>query len=276
MSDPTRFLREGSDLGRAVLGSVDDEPMPPELRRKIHAAVVASVASVATGSASAGVTAGIGTASKATVATAATKTSSVLASVGMAKWVGVIVVGAVVSVGARTVTRSLTSRADPVSKPAAAPLAETHLHSAAPPGPLAVTGTRDIPPVVPETLNVPVVSAAPVAPPGAASNAAPVSASRPPATDVGGDLPAELVLIESARAALDENDLGLSLDRLNRYDLVYPHGVLKPEALGLRIRAYAGKHDGDRVKQLANQFRAEYPNHPFAAHLDAIVAGANP
>jgi hypothetical protein len=251
MNDPTRLIDDGAGLGKALLAAASDEPSPPHLRRNIHTAV-------ALGTVGAGVTA-------ASSAAAAGKTTSVVASLGVTKWVAVVAVGAVVSVTAAPQVRSLVMGAPAarnVSTKVVAP------RSAVPQQP-SVPRIVDVPP--------PVVTAPPVVtPPPAVSTPAQSTAIAPKPSADDEDVAREVEELDTARAALAAGDVDETIEKLNRHDLAFARGRLRPESLAVRIQAYAAKHDVTKVRDLAAAFRAEYPGHPFVARLDTIVVSATP
>jgi Outer membrane lipoprotein len=270
MTDPTRLVDDGTRLGRAVLASVEDDAAPADLRRKIHAAVIVGT-----------VGAGVGAAS---TATAATKTTSWVASLTVTKCVGIVAVGAVVSVGAHAVTRPSLAKTDRTSKTSIVSTQPSQAHGTAYVQP--ALSAQEISPV----LGMPIASSAPVvgtesSPPAQpsfpvlatapAATATPYATSSQPAPSTE-DFTQEVIALDSARTALESSDFDAAIEKLNRHDLDYPHGHLRPEALAIRVQAYAAKHDAVRARELAAQFLSEYPNHPFAAHARTMIESANP
>jgi hypothetical protein len=263
MTDPNRLVDEGSPWGKAVLRSAADEAPPPHLRRALHAAVAAGAVGAGVAGAS---TATAATATTATT-TATTKTASVLASLSLAKWAGVVAVGAAASAGAHALTRPAEVAPPP---PAAAPAAPRVTQA----GPRAASvpwqEVAEAP--MPKEERTP-IAAAPLASTKSAARAVAPSSARP---FVPEDSATEVLAIDGARASLAAGDFAGTVERLNRYDLDFPHGRLRPESLAVRIQAYAGKPDPARAKDLARQFLVEYPSHPFAAHARALLEESRP
>jgi TolA-binding protein len=235
------------------------------VRRAIHAAVVG-------GSVGAGVGA-VGAAS------ATTKASSVVASLTVAKWVGIVAVAAVVTAGSQVVTRLVSSR----PKVARAPSAETAHGTATGPATVLRTG-REAPalPPIPDVAPLPepwargTAKATPA--PGPSEARLPVSAS--PASSAASvardDFTEEVAALDAARTTFEAGDLDGTLEKLNRHDLDYPRGHLRPEALAMRIQTYDARHDYVRVRELATRFLSDYPTHPFADRARTLVSHANP
>ena len=280
MTDPTRLLDEGTELGKALLAAGTHEPSPPALRQKIHAAVLLGA-----------VAAGVGTAS---TATAATKTSF-LASLSVGKCVGIVAVGAVVSVGTPALVRSFVASTDHAAKVSSGVAPQLHARSAFPaagtpltpdvprvpdlvvPQVIATSQVAALPaPRAREATTGSAMSAQPALEPIAVATALPAPSSSAFAASVPAedDFASEVIVLDSSRAALAAGNFQAAVERLNRHDLDYPHGRLRPESLAVRIQAYAAKHDDVRVKGLVEQFLAQYPSHPFAVQAREIAGSA--
>jgi hypothetical protein len=261
MTDPVRVLDDGAPLGRAILLASAPEQAPVHVRQAIHAAVVA-------GSVGAGVGA-VGTAS------AATKASSLVASLTLTKWVGIVAVGAVVTVGSQAVTRSVLSRPKSAHVP---PADSAHGTATGPASVIPVEREGTAIPPIPEVAPAPALAARATSATGPSEARLPMkgsSASAVPSV-ARDDLVEEVAVLEAARAAFEAADLDGTLEKLNRHDLDYPHGYLRPEALAMRIQTYDAKHDSLRVRELTTRFLSEYPTHPFAERARAIVSHATP
>ncbi len=226
--------------------------------------------------------AGVGAVS---AATASAKTSSFLASLSVTKWVGIVAVGAAVTAGTHALTRPRVASRDAGARGSVSLAAGSRPRDVSPVGP---GPTSRALPTVPEVIGVPDTNggstpraAGDVAPSAIASvrsvavapsSLAPASEARPAAE--GEDFPREVASLDLARGALEASAFDTAIETLNRHDLDFPHGRLRPEALAIRIQAYAAKRDAIRVRELATKFRAEYPEHPFAAHIQAMIDAA--
>jgi hypothetical protein len=121
------------------------------------------------------------------------------------------------------------------------------------------------------TGSVPVV---PVAPAGTGT-AQPASgpALAPSADTAKGTAPGpgalrdEITLIDGARSALAAGSPTRALALLERYRAQHPRGMLRPEALAMRIEAIDRSGDHTRARALARAFLAEYPNSPLAQRV---------
>jgi TolA-binding protein len=260
MNDPKRLLDEGTELETRLLASAIDDAPRAGLGRKVHLALGIGGAAVGTGTATT------------TAAAAASKATPLLASLGVAKWVGILALGtgAVASVAVvhrRASTVDSTSVEVPGAVERRAPGApavrtaaepETRVPAPAevspPPAPIAADPPAPDPRVGPSgSRQAPAVS------PGQPAVAPP----KAPAPELAG----ELALLDRAHAALDSGDTQLALATLDRHDLEYMNGGLAPEALLLRIEAYARRHDDVKVTELGARFLSRYPGHPQAPQV---------
>jgi hypothetical protein len=291
MSDPRRLLEEGSDLEIAVLGSAHDDAAPKQLHKRLHVALGLGGAIVGAGTATTATT-------TAAAATSAAKGAGLLASIGVAKWVSVAAIGGVAAVGAATYVeiRHVQTTALRSHAPTAAdsPSRSTATGSRG--------GTGSLPhaeaPVVVPTTTASAIGASPIAPaaepattPSAVENSAATTAavasaaptpSVPSVAGVAGtstasvpkspDLAIELAPLDAAHAALDAGDTALALSELDRHDRAFPRGRLAPEALALRIEAYAKRQDDAKVLELARTFLSRYPAHPQARRVQSFVS----
>jgi len=145
------------------------------------------------------------------------------------------------------------------------------------PQPPRAVEARSIAPAVPWHDVVPPAPAEPAPLTQAVSAATAPAASARPSPRLGEphDFGAEVAALDAARAALAAGDPDAALEALDRHDRAFPRGDLGPESLATRIEAYAARHDAARVTELSARFRDEYPTHPFAARLAAIVEAAS-
>jgi hypothetical protein len=251
MSDPPRLLDSGSPLARAVLAKASVEAAPDGLRPNIEAVVLASAAVAGA------------TASSMASATTSAKLSSWVASLSLGKCVAVVTVGAVAVGGAHAVLGPVLAGSHPpvtVVVPTAPQRVVAREAPRVPPAPAPPETPRAVAPsndVAPTRSLVPTPEK-------------PVPAQARTSSEAD-DFAREVAGIDAARAALAESDLDVAIERLNRHDLDFPHGALRPEALALRIEVYVAKHDEARARELASAFVASYPNHPFAARIPGML-----
>jgi hypothetical protein len=264
MNDPKRLLEEGTELEARLLSSAIDDAPRAGLGRKVHLALGIGGAAIGTGTATT------------TAAAAASKVPPLLASLGVAKWIGIVAVGtgavasvAVVHRRASTVESTSVEAPGAMERPApgapavrTAPEPETRSAAPAevtpPPAPIAAGPPAPDPRVGPSGGRQ-----APVAAPGPPAVAPP----KAPAPELAG----ELALLDRAHAALDSGDTQLALATLDRHDLEYMNGGLAPEALLLRIKAYARRHDDVKVTELGARFLSSYAGHPEAPQVAEMM-----
>jgi hypothetical protein len=263
MNDPKRLLEEGSELEAQLLGSAMDDAPSRGLERRVHVALGIG-----------GVALGAGAAS--TTAAAATKATPYLVSFGVAKWVGIVALGAGSVAGARMIHARATAQADP---PVAATVA---LQGGIP---AARTPNVDIPPPPPPVpggwgVSPQRVDEAPPAP--AAERRSTVHSTVPPAAVAATPPPAagrsgmdEIALVDRAHAALESGDTRLALETLDRRDLDFPSGLLGPESIELRVEAYAQRGAGAKGGELGTAFLAKYPTHPLAKKVQSLMMRAS-
>ena len=151
---------------------------------------------------------------------------------------------------------------------AARPRAESPPVVAQPmPAPLSSSGVETtVPPPFPAQLPA-------QAPPVPRAKRSAASATVPPA----GEPPAErsianeIAELDRAREALGAGEAKRAIDRLNRYDRLYPQGTLREEALRLRIEAVVTTGDRATARSLAQRFHALYPDSTHSDRLKALV-----
>ena len=78
------------------------------------------------------------------------------------------------------------------------------------------------------------------------------------------DLRDQIALIDAARTAVKTGLTERALVLLHRYDVSYPGGAFRPEALALRVEALGQSGRGVEAKALAREFLARYPQSPLA------------
>jgi hypothetical protein len=288
MKDPERLLKSGTDLEASLLGSAQRDAPREGLDRRVHAALgLGGIVGLSAGTAS------VTTAATATAATAA-KGLPILVSVGIAKWAGVALLGTGIAVGTAAIVhremRATASATAPSYAQASSPrgAGAGALASETMNPPATRVSTADIPPPPPILSVTPVdepVPAAPAVP--RAATAIPVTPVLAPSSEVSQANPSpgspemhspktaaledEVAILNQAHAALASGNTALALKTLDRHDLDYVHGALTPEALEVRIEAYAQRHDETKVAELAQAFLARYPGHPLTAKVRSLL-----
>lgn len=190
-----------------------------------------------------------------------------------AKTLAILVVGAVVAIGAVATLRS------PSTPSIVAPLASST--PVAPPPPVAaVSGPGQDSPPAPIAIAIatatataePAPSHRPARPPtGPIGTAAPV-ATASVATIAGTDaLRDESALVGAARAAVRRGDGAAALASLDLARARHPHGVLLQEREVLTIEALAQKGDTDTASRRATAFLRAFPTSPHVAHVRTFV-----
>jgi hypothetical protein len=79
-----------------------------------------------------------------------------------------------------------------------------------------------------------------------------------------GDLRDQIALIDAARTAVKAGLTERALVLLHRYDVSYPGGAFRPEALALRVETLGQSGRGVEAKALAREFLTRYPQSPLA------------
>jgi hypothetical protein len=247
MSEPRRLLDEGGDdLAVSLLRSARHDAPSPRSRQATLAAL------------------GLGTGAAVTAAAATSTAASAATASGLAKsagtaalltWIGVGVVGGLVTVTTVAVVQSPEPKRE-----AAATIAAT-----APVAPSAAPRT-------------PAPSAEPAAP-----SAAPVAAPEPPKTarppasvekqeaSAKPSLADEVASLDAARAELASGNGAGALRALDEHDRRFVGGALGPEATVLRIEALALRGDRGSAAALARAFLAAHPRSPHAARIRSIA-----
>jgi hypothetical protein len=265
MTDPKRLLEEGTALEASILGAALDDAPRKGLDRRIHAAL--GIGGIA-----------IGATTASTTAAAASKAAPALVSFGIAKWAGIVAIGASAVVGAAAVARHESMPIAPphgpvvlrppsgaIPAPTAVPVAELGLPPSAP----VADPTSDPGPAEAMLPRAPAARAAePTVSPAIEAPSAPSRVALPPSMP---GLSSELDLVDRANAALDSGDAQRAITLLDRHDLDFLHGRLAPEALELRIRAYALRHDDVKVVDLGKTFLSRYPDSPLVPRVRALI-----
>lgn len=83
----------------------------------------------------------------------------------------------------------------------------------------------------------------------------------------------ELKELDRARAAVAAGDARGALSELDRYGRDFPNGMLRQEAMVLRIEALHAAGDDATARSLVDRFTAAYPDSAHARRLRSLVAG---
>jgi hypothetical protein len=81
----------------------------------------------------------------------------------------------------------------------------------------------------------------------------------------------EIEELDRAREALGTSGPKRAIDRLNRYDRLFPQGTLREEALRLRIEAAVILGERATARSLAQRFQGLYPDSTHSERLKALV-----
>ena len=85
------------------------------------------------------------------------------------------------------------------------------------------------------------------------------------------DLRDQIALIDAARTAVKAGSTERALVLLHRYDVSYPGGAFRPEALALRIEALDEAGRAAEARVLAREFLARYPHSPLADRIARVA-----
>jgi hypothetical protein len=86
-----------------------------------------------------------------------------------------------------------------------------------------------------------------------------------------GDLRDQIALIDAARTAVKAGLTERALVLLHRYEVSYPGGAFRPEALALHVEALSDSGRGVEAKALAREFLAHYPQSPLADRIARVA-----
>ncbi len=250
--DPIRLLDEGgSDLLHSLISAGrEEEPEPAALGRTLTAVGVAAALTTVTASASGAA----GVASTVALGSAKGAASSTLLVV--VKWLAIgAIAGTVASSAVYGVSGALAPSPSVVSS-----MPRLQDTVAAPVNlPRAVTA-----------INLPEIPPPPVVvPPPSQVVAAPAASE--PAPDLGAPLAAEVAALDSARQALRSNDAPRTLELLDGYEARFPEARMLPEALYLRLEAFALNGDKSNAEAVARRILRVYPSSPHAARARTVL-----
>lgn len=282
MSELPRLIEEDDDFERDLIRSAHhDRPSERALERTLlHL--------------------GVGLALPSAIASAA-PTAAAATQLGVTTLVKSLVTGlalGVVTAGGAHVTGRVLARRAPVAPmmlgPSASPAAP--VSTGMRPSPLR-EADRTTPPAL-ETAAVPAAAAEPVEPAETAPSTRPPggsfaprvvapnsSSSVPkPGSSLGSfaldtressasALAAETQRLEAARRALADGRARLALTTLTSYERDFPRGVLRPEALVLKVRALVAAGDRQAAEALGRRLIAQAPT---SGHADAVRAALGP
>jgi hypothetical protein len=245
MSEPRRLLQEeGDELGQSLLRSARRDGPSPQARRKAMLAL--------------GVASGVGASVVATGTGAASTLAKSTATAALLKWIGVGVVGGLVTVGAVSVTMG------PPAARTTAP-AETATMVAVPArSPIPSAAAPAEPPAARPAETAAPPEEAPAARPVETAKAVARSADKPTLGD-------EIAALDAAREALGAGNAAAALRALDDHDRRFPGGMLGPEATVLRIEALALRGDRASATRLGRAFLDAHPRSPAAARIRTLL-----
>lgn len=255
MSEPQRLLDEGGDdLSLSLLRSARGDGPSPHARRKTMVALGLA------GGVGAGVTAATATGAASTMA----KSS---ATAALAKWIGMGVIGGIVTVGtvevvqtksAPAVTQSAAINAGPVAK-------------AKPAKGLTPAAVNDAPAPIDAAAPAPAIEE-PAVKPSAAPIEAPRATARPADKPTLAD---EVAALDAARVALSSGNAAAALRALDDHDRRFPGGVLGMEATVLRIEALVARGDRASASRLGRAFLDAHPRSPHASRVRTLIGATD-
>ncbi len=119
----------------------------------------------------------------------------------------------------------------------------------------------------PPTTLPPVAAARPT-PTASNAIASPSGSAMPDASS----LRAETVMLEKARRTLAADHNAEAKETLDLYDRSFPRGVLRPEAVVLRIQTLLAAGDRASAERVANDFVRTDPSGPYARRVRALLS----
>lgn len=250
MSDPRRLLDgEGTELEQLLLASGRAARPRRGARWKTEALVLL---------------AGLGFASK---VQAGTSMAPKAATLGLAKYVAIVVGGSAAAMGTAHLIATSRGMPDVVTVAPEANAVPRTKSEEAPSAPPAGDAKRaDVPSVAAGGQT-----AAPRSIESGAerSNARASRAAATPSASIG----SEIQELERARGALAAGQARAAVSALDRYQQTFPKGAMQQEALRLRVEAFALLGDRATARSLANRFETLYPNSPHGKRLHSLVDG---
>jgi hypothetical protein len=262
MNEPKRWVEDGAphDVEQLFRAAKAERPDDASLGRTLTALGGALAAS--------GVTASVGAAG--TVASGAAKVTATITAGVLAKWTAFGVTLGTLTVGAATLVSRAPWQGGTTPPSARAP-------TSASPGRIRAL------PVVSESDFEP-SAATSVAEPGQAPPAARAASdatsthgapSAPPASGIPLDvetLTEEVRHVDRARAALASGRARETLAALDEYERRFPQRRFAPEALYLRMEAFASLGRTAQARAVAEQLLTSYPGTPNGARARAVLA----
>jgi len=174
-----------------------------------------------------------------------------------AKVVGVFALGGIVAGGAATALVRPEVRVVYVDRPVPA----VSVSASAPTSPSTSTSAS-------AAAEIPLRSAAPLAPPSSGSAAASTTASAP---QHDADLAAERGILERARSALARGDAAGALNASNDHARQFPRGQLSEEREVLAVQALAALGRSQEASDRAARFRRSFPKSLLLPVVDAAL-----
>ncbi len=299
MNDPKRLLEEGADdFERGLLSAHRQDAGSDQLLRATLVAMGVGAAAGTAAATAAGATAACGSAAGVSAAKAVVSGSTAVVAAKLSgaivlKWIGLGVLGGVVTLGVAGANHHFSSSNRAVTTPAAvlAQPASTLLpnqgasHGAASaaasadttqpePAPSAQPGPASPPRSENHSALIAAASAPSLASPEAPSSTpAPVASQATPVASLSD----EVAALDRVRTALAARNGSEALRSLDRYHRDFPKGVLGPEATVLRIEALALSGDNGSARALAERFLQSPGSAAHATHVRSLVKGlSNP
>ncbi len=256
MSEPRRLLDDGgSDLERSILRAGRADAPSPGSRRKALAA--------------------LGLAGGATVTAASSSATAALAksagTVALLKWIGVGLVGGLLTIGVVTLQSSPRGDPPPAPRPAVPPVTL----GGTPRPPVAAVAAPRSPDPSPSGEEAVTVGDPPRAPPPLVApppEPPPRASGRPAATS----LMEEVAALDAAREALAAGDAPRALRALDDHDRRFAGGALGPETTVLRIDALVLRGDRATAARLGEAFLAAHPHSLYASRVRSRIGAPAP
>lgn len=213
----------------------------------------------------------------ATAAAAATKVSSAVTIAIIAKWIGVGVGAAAITLGAVYEVPRVMGR----GHSSAAVATDERVSAVLPEGDVSLSPVATVPTIEENRGGVPAVDGPAPAATHVPRMVAPVTKDTAPGSTSapGGAVPErslsdQVTMLDSARQMMGTNPAG-TLRALDDYQTQFPHGDLAPEALVLRIEALVRSGQQGAADKLGRDYLARNPGSPHA-HKIRTLLGTGP
>lgn len=239
MSDPKRLFIDADEgsLERSLLDAwTADGPSQAAREKTLAALGLATAGSV------------VGT----TAASASIAPKAVLATAGLMKWFGLLILALGLSAGVFVFLKR-----DRVAQPLisiSAPTTSAIAPSAAPSTTVVTMNLDSLPQDVPT-----------------ATPSARVHSAHPAPRPADSSLSPQIALLDRARAALAAGDASRAENLAERYEGDFPNGAFTQEAEVLRVEALIGEGRRDDATTVGKHFLDAHPTSPHAPHLREIL-----